>query len=175
MIHEPKIQIESMFSCRARGISSSAVILPRLKVHTPRADCASCPPHAAKTRSFHAKLAVMKSGVCGRVMKLRLRPLRRSYVCRLRPTEVVSWKVVFPSGILVKGTEVGETNPTVCRKVSVGVVARISYKSSSYPIRRKKSGCANLSLSLGRNGNLVCADSLSLGDTAIRDAIHVCR
>lgn len=46
-------------------------------------------------------------------MKTRLRPRFRSYVWRDRPTDVVIWKVVFPKGIEVKGTLVGETNPTV--------------------------------------------------------------
>lgn len=35
-------------------------------------------------------------------------------MCRHRPTEVVIWKVVFPSGREVKGTAVGETKPIVC-------------------------------------------------------------
>ena len=36
-------------------------------------------------------------------------------MCRHRPTEVVTWKVVFPSGREVKGIEVGETRPIVCQ------------------------------------------------------------
>lgn len=34
-------------------------------------------------------------------------------MCRHRPTEVVTWKVVFPRGREVKGTGVGETRPMV--------------------------------------------------------------
>ena len=36
-------------------------------------------------------------------------------MCKHRPTEVVTWKVVFPSGREVKGTGVGETRPMVCQ------------------------------------------------------------
>lgn len=46
-------------------------------------------------------------------MKTRFKPRLRSYVWRDRPTEVVIWKVVLPRGIDVKGTLVGDTNPTV--------------------------------------------------------------
>jgi hypothetical protein len=46
-------------------------------------------------------------------MKTRFRPRFKSYVCSDRPTEVVIWKVVLPSGRVVKGTLVGETRPTV--------------------------------------------------------------
>ena len=73
----------------------------------------SAPPQAAKTYLFHAKVAVMSSGVCGLVMKIRCRPFFRSYVCSDRPTEVVIWKVVLPRGRDVNGTFVGETRPTV--------------------------------------------------------------
>lgn len=65
------------------------------------------------------------------MMKTRFKPRLRSYVWRDRPTEVVIWKVVLPNGIEVKGTLVGETNPTVyarsqivtCSKIAPAVVA----------------------------------------------------
>jgi hypothetical protein len=52
-------------------------------------------------------------------MKTRFRPLFKSYVCRHRPTEVVIWNVVFPSGRVVKGTVVGETKPTVRKGANI--------------------------------------------------------
>lgn len=52
-------------------------------------------------------------------MKTKCSPRFKSYVCSERPTEVVIWKVVLPSGIEVKGMLVGDTRPTVyCRCVS---------------------------------------------------------
>lgn len=79
----------------------------------PLVENASGPPHAARTTFFHAKVAVIFSGVWGRVIKTRFSPRRKSYVCSDRPTEVVIWNVALPSGIEVKGTSVGETRPTV--------------------------------------------------------------
>ena len=112
-IHDPKIQKLFTFSLQSRGICSSACFLPRLNTHTPLCSPASFPPHAANTLSFHAALAVMTSGVCGRVTKTRFNPLFRSYVCKLRPTEVDIWNVVLPNGTVVKGTAVGDTRPMV--------------------------------------------------------------
>ncbi len=101
-----------MGSVRSVDSSNSAIFLPRLKTHRP---CSvSAVPHAAKTRSFHARVAVMSSGVWGRVRKTRLRPRFRSKVCRQRPTEVVIWKEVLPRGIEVNGMEVEDTRPIVC-------------------------------------------------------------
>lgn len=56
---------------------------------------------------------MISAGVWGRVMKTRLSPRLRSYVCSARPTEVVIWNVVLPRGIEAKGTPVGETRPMV--------------------------------------------------------------
>jgi hypothetical protein len=96
-----------------RGSSNSSTFFPRWKTHTPRWDSVRDPPQAAKTTFFHARVAVMYSGVCGLVRKRRCRPRFKSYVCKDRPTEVVIWKVALPSGRDVKGTLVGETRPTV--------------------------------------------------------------
>ena len=54
-------------------------------------------------------------------MKTRFRPFFKSYVWSERPTEVVIWKVVFPSGREVNGTSVGDTRPTVYQKNSATV------------------------------------------------------
>ena len=64
----------------------------------------------------------MISGVCGLVRKMRLSPRRKSYVCKLLPTDVVTWKVVLPRGTEVKGTGVGDTRPTVYK-----MSARVDY------------------------------------------------
>ena len=96
-----------------RGSSSSATRFPLLNTHTPSASSVNPPPHAANTRSFQANIAVISAGVWGRVIKVRLSPLRRSKVCRHLPTDVVIWKVVFPNGMEVKGTSVDETRPRV--------------------------------------------------------------
>jgi hypothetical protein len=61
----------------------------------------------------------MFSGVCGLVRKMRLSPRRKSYVCKLLPTDVVTWKVVLPRDTEVNGTGVGETRPTVCKLSAV--------------------------------------------------------
>lgn len=55
----------------------------------------------------------MSSGHNGVLKKIRFRPRRRSYVCRLLPTDVVIWNVVLPKGTEVKGTGVEETSPIV--------------------------------------------------------------
>ena len=60
---------------------------------------------------------MIKYGVWGLLRKTRASPRLRSYVCSDWPTEVVIWKVVLPSGIDVKGTEVGETSPMVLRRM----------------------------------------------------------
>lgn len=117
-IHDPKTKSCSMGSSKAAGASSSAILFPRLKTQTPPGAPDPEPPHAAKTLSFQAHVAVISSGVCGRLKNTKCRPRRKSYVWRHRPTEVVIWKVVFPSGIELKGTMVGETSPRVFSLVS---------------------------------------------------------
>ena len=114
-IHDPK-----MNSCRTdsfipAGISSSSIFLALLKTHIPPLSSVSLPPHAANSRSLKANIAVMTSGVWGLVIKVRFNPLRRSYVCKHRPTEVVIWKVDLPSGTEVNGTLLEETSPKVCQ------------------------------------------------------------
>lgn len=51
-------------------------------------------------------------------MKMRLRPRDKSYVCKARPMEVLTWKSNLPTDAIVKGTEVGHTKPIVCDPVS---------------------------------------------------------
>lgn len=102
-----------MGSSTTSGVSRDAIFLPRLKTQTPPEEPGRTLPHAAKTLSCHAKVAVIISGVSGLEMNTRFRPRLKSYVCRERPTEVVIWKVALPKRTVVKGTEVGDTSPKV--------------------------------------------------------------
>lgn len=45
------------------GLCNSATFLPRLNIQTPAGDPGRRPPHAAKTASFQAYVAVIMSGV----------------------------------------------------------------------------------------------------------------
>lgn len=69
-------------------------------------------------------------------MKTRFSPRFKSYVCSERPTEVVIWKVVLPSGSEVNGTLVGDTSPTVYSKY-VSQAQDLYKVSNTYPERRK--------------------------------------
>jgi hypothetical protein len=131
-----------MRSMPPRGSSSSATFFPRWKIHTPRSELLLGPDQAAKTTFFHASVAEISSGVWGRVMKTRLSPRLRSYVWRERPTEVVIWKVVLPSGSAVKGTLVGDTRPTVY-DWCVSCVQMACWFASTYSERREYFGLAD--------------------------------
>ena len=113
MIHEPNTK-SCLIASRLGGNGISPTFFPRLKIQMPLGCPGSWAPQAATTLSVHVVLAVMTSGVWGLVIKASCKPRRRSYVCRLRPMEVVTWNVVLPRGSVVKGTVVGETNPIVC-------------------------------------------------------------
>ena len=118
IIHSPNASNRVTFSLDPRGRSNSPIFFPRWKTQTPLSDSGRAPPQAASTTFFHARVAVISSGVCGLVRNTRCRPFFKSYVCRDRPTEVVIWKVALPSGREVKGTLVGDTRPTVWRVFS---------------------------------------------------------
>lgn len=133
MIHEPKHRICLTGSWDCAGISNSPTFPPRLRIQMPCSPPGSSRPHAAKTRSFQAHVAVIGSGVSGLLRKTRLSPFRRSYVWTQRPTEVVSWNVVLPNGIEVKGTAVGETKPTVWKSQEVSILHTASGTGPWYP------------------------------------------
>jgi hypothetical protein len=118
-IHDPKASKVSIGSAAPRALSSSATFFPRWNTQTPLSSPGKDPPQAAKTRSFQAHVAVIVAGVCGLVKKIKLRPCRKSYVCKQRPTDVVIWNVVFPTATEVKGTRVGDTSPKVLEDQSV--------------------------------------------------------
>lgn len=68
----------------------------------------------------------------------------------------------------MKGTAVGETSPTVYNNQPG--FAQVHANQQSYSVRRKKSGSASFSLTL--DGNTICADFLSFGDSTICASIH---
>lgn len=119
---------------KSAGLSRTPTLLPRLKTQTAPGDCGRRWPQAANTLSCQAHVAVIISGVCGRVKKIRFRPRRRSYVCSECPTEVVIWKVDLPKRTDVNGTGVGDTSPSVFKN---GQFERKGSSQGQYQLTRK--------------------------------------